>query len=468
MVAKIRDSSNKACELEKGSSSSTVSQRSSYCGSSHNGSRLVSITVRKEDPDAKAGIQLEQDSTGTVRVTNIAKNGLFGDTQLEIGDVVLSVNKKRLSEGEGPDVLLSVVHKFKSISIAVRKPPKEGAPLKTKNSKKKQDQAKDNNHSKVDTYYMGTVKYNEDGSLKVKGNGIEDYDDVSDEDDDDDSQKQDKHTTTISVQKTNPLPEHSPRSVVTKRAKKHQSDSTGLILGARNKNELVVKTILRGSPFRGTKLRVGDRILSINDMSFRRHVDAEYAVSILELARLVVTLVVEHDDDYDSNDEGDYDSSECSSNEFGTSSEFGDLKMETDFLIETYHPVTIVGPKTCMSEQAGLQFKRVRTTRPFVDEDNCVPKHKQKRRGQRRKTTWVYVDKIEKDSIFAGTSLAVGDKVLSIDNVDIRSRPEPTLALQTCCASTETVTMVVLKDKKVFKEKGFCFDKSTSDLDWEL
>mmetsp|Transcript_5952 Transcript_5952/g.12514 ORF Transcript_5952/g.12514 Transcript_5952/m.12514 type:complete len:152 (-) Transcript_5952:93-548(-) len=84
---------------------------------------IVSITVRKDDPKAKAGIQLEQDSEGTVTVTNIAKNGLFGDSDLEIGDIMLSVNKIRLSQGDGPEILMNAVHKNKTISISVRKPP---------------------------------------------------------------------------------------------------------------------------------------------------------------------------------------------------------------------------------------------------------------------------------------------------------------------------------------------------------
>eukprot|EP00536_Pseudo-nitzschia_multiseries_P016737 jgi/Psemu1/47529/gm1.47529_g len=486
MVAKTIGTTNPCCEqLGTGSNSSTTS-RSSFCGSS-DGSTLVSITVRKEDPDAKAGIQLEQDSTGTVRVTNIATNGLFADTKLEIGDVVLSVNKKRLSEGEGPDVLLSVVHKYKTITIAIRKPPKKGAPLKTRKSKsksmqenEKQDPTKDNNHSKIDTYYMGTARHNEDGSFQVEGNGMEEYDSYSDNDNDNDSHKQDIHVTTISVKKTCPVPEGSPRTSVTKRAKANRSDSTGLVLGVRRprvrgKKQLFVKTILPGSIFRGTQLRTGDRILSINDMSFRRHVDAEYAVSVMEMARLVVTFVVEHSDEQnDCNGNGDdFDSSSGgagSSEEFAVaSSEFDDLKIETDFLIETYHPVTIVAPKDFKSQQAGLQFKRVRTTRPFINDGNSKSKSKQKeKRKSNPKTTWIYVDKIEKDSIFANTSLAVGDKILSIDNVDLRARPEQQLALKACCLSTESVTMVVLKDKKIFKEKGFCFDKSTTDLEWEV
>merc|ERR1740133_942381 len=84
---------------------------------------LVSITVRKDNPKAKAGIKLIQDRNGQVTVKNIASNGLFGNTELEVGDIILSVNRKRLSDGEGPDLLMKWVHKYNTISISVRKPP---------------------------------------------------------------------------------------------------------------------------------------------------------------------------------------------------------------------------------------------------------------------------------------------------------------------------------------------------------
>ena len=50
---------------------------------------LVSITVRKDNPKAKAGIKLIQDRNGQVTVKNIASNGLFGNTELEVGYVCI-------------------------------------------------------------------------------------------------------------------------------------------------------------------------------------------------------------------------------------------------------------------------------------------------------------------------------------------------------------------------------------------
>merc|ERR1712146_648956 len=85
---------------------------------------IVSMTVRRGNPDAKAGVKLEQDANGRVRVKNIAKNGMFGDSELEIGDTILSVNRERLSGKNGPEVLLKAAKKHHTITVSVRK----GAP----------------------------------------------------------------------------------------------------------------------------------------------------------------------------------------------------------------------------------------------------------------------------------------------------------------------------------------------------
>merc|ERR1712196_263296 len=74
-----------------------------------------------DNPDAKAGVKLEQDTNGRVRVKNIAKNGMFGDSELEIGDTILSVNRERLSGKNGPEVLLKAAKKHHTITVSVRK-----------------------------------------------------------------------------------------------------------------------------------------------------------------------------------------------------------------------------------------------------------------------------------------------------------------------------------------------------------
>merc|ERR1712241_527974 len=82
---------------------------------------------------------------------------------------------------------------------------------------------------------------------------------------------------------------------------KNKNENVGLVLEIRNKDQLVVKDILPTSIFAASEatcnenveLNIGDRILCINDMSFRQFADVEYAYQILNKAKIVITLVVE-------------------------------------------------------------------------------------------------------------------------------------------------------------------------------
>jgi hypothetical protein len=78
-----------------GNNISTHSASSCYSQGDGSKGNLVSITVRKDiilanNPKAKTGIKLVQDINGQVTVKNIASNGLFGDTELEVGYVSYS------------------------------------------------------------------------------------------------------------------------------------------------------------------------------------------------------------------------------------------------------------------------------------------------------------------------------------------------------------------------------------------
>jgi C-terminal processing protease CtpA/Prc len=562
--------------------SAQITSHSSHSSASSNFGSLACITVRKDDPSAKAGIQLEQDSNGQVTVTNIAKNGLFGDTDLAIGDVVLAVNKKRLSQGEGPEILMNVVHKNATICIAVKKPAKAGTPLMSSRNRKKKPSSsnsnsnsnsnfssssfsfssssfssnfsnsshhkkpppsssrnrnRNNNSVKIDTYDGGMAQHNADGSLafqKVGEPSIE---------------KAPTKTLTVSAFKaeaTNSSGNHQRRSFGSSlrsqskspHANRKRLDSktthnininnsssssssskqcVGLELGIVDK-QLVVEAILAKSIFRSTKLRLGDHILSINDMSFRKFADADYAKIIMDKARLMVTLVVErpmddcadtdneenngdNDDDddddksiysfgnYDDDDDENYDADESealSTNSFAnnksthsnSNNNSNNNIIETDFKIERYRPVTISVPKSRKSQDAGLVFKMVRTkkqglynpTISHLHEDAPAPPQTSSPSVMRntKKTTWIYVDKIEPDSIFKQTSLRKGDKIVCINNVNLKENPDPRAAYQACYDSKESIAMVVLKDdKSIYKEKVFEFDRSSSDLDWK-
>jgi type II secretory pathway component PulC len=522
-------------DIPSHSTHSSTSAASSSFGS------LACISVRNDDPSAGAaitGIELEQDSNGQVTVTNIAANGLFGNTPLEIGDVVLAVNKKRLSKGDGPEVWMKMIHNLATICIAVKKPGNAGALLGSRrksarrNSKSKRNNIssssrsnfssstdfsnsshhhkppRNNNSFKLDTYYGGMAQHNADGSLAFQKVGAPSV------------ENEPTQTLTISAFKaeaanassgSNGNPQrrsfgstlrsqskspHANRKRLDGKSK-NKSKSThhkknnsngiskecvGLKLGIGDTKQLVIEAIQARSIFRNTKLRVGDHVLSINDMSFRKFADADYATTIMDKAHLMVTLVVErsmdddgdntdneageHDDEdsiysfgnYNDDDEYDADESEAfSTNSFANNSNCNNNNsnsnininnsIETEFKIEKYRPVTISVPKSRKSEDAGLVFKMVRTNKPAALHTN------------NKETTWIYVHKIEPDSMFRKTSLRKGDKIVCINNVNLREDPDPRAAHQACCDSNESIAMVVLKDdESIYKEKMFALD----------
>ena len=93
-----------------------------------------------------------------------------------------------------------------------------------------------------------------------------------------------------------------------------------------------------------------------------------------------------------------------------------------------------------------------------------------------RKLRWVFVEDIdEEDSIFRGTSLEKGDRVLSINNTDLRLDPDPRAAYKACSSATEAIAMVVLKElteedgdgRPILREEMRCaLDGSMKGLKW--
>merc|ERR1712196_470700 len=73
------------------------------------------------------------------------------------------------------------------------------------------------------------------------------------------------------------------------------SSNVGLEMEVRDE-KLIVKDIEPKSVFAKTELEIGDAILSVNDMCFRRYPDAEYAARAMKKARVTVTLAVEKSD----------------------------------------------------------------------------------------------------------------------------------------------------------------------------
>ena len=144
---------------------------STHNRSSHAKDEFTSVTVRKSDPSEKAGIRLAMEENGRVRVTNIAQNGLFYDSEIEVGDIVLSINGKRLRAGEGPEALINVISTAKAtVTVVVKKtsmkPRKSVQPLDPK-------EIEDNNR-RSGSLYLGKARHNEDGSLKLAYDGDKD------------------------------------------------------------------------------------------------------------------------------------------------------------------------------------------------------------------------------------------------------------------------------------------------------
>jgi len=522
----------------------------------------VSITVRKDNTDEstikkKAGIKLEQDSNGQVTVKNIATNGLFGDTELEIGDTILSVNRRRLntSEGEGPDLIMKWVHKYNTITISVRKKP---VPFLSSTSS---DESTSSN--KKDNKSITKKKNKKKTTTKSSKEDVTNNKKIV--------------TITAEVNTTTTSTGYSSTNSTAKNKNKINKSTTpttiGLVLEIQNDDQLFVKDIHTDSIFFSSSstsgsdtdtdiLEVGDRILCINDMSFREYADVDYAYRTMNKAKICITVYVEkqvqstkkkrkksktsikiptssmssltsslasssfHDDCADGDDDDDTSiksfTDDDSDEELGSSRKSTHSKKKNEkkksasasgssttrsattnsskykfeiqksqFKIEKYCPVTITVPTvqtgySKSSDSIGLEFRLVKTSKG--DALNTIVEDQQNNRNKHDNTKWVYVHKIEEDSIFQNTLLKVGDKVISINDTDLRCSGAPSSsseggegevegttnidtrkAYKACVQAKEFITIIVVKDdESIYLEKSFNFDASTTDLDWKF
>jgi len=573
--------------------SSSTSRSSTRLGT------FVSITVRKENDHnnnnsnstntttntthpKKVGLKLQQDSTGRVKVKNIARNGLFEATELEVGDTILSVNRRKLKDGEGPDELLKWVHKYNTITISVRKPPRPPPSMITSSTLKSASTSTlaTASVSSSSSAITSSATHTTDASEKKGKN------------------KKKKATTKNTTSKKSTTRERNKKEkekkIVTFTAEKHvttgndrnnntsdDNSSVGLVLEIRNNDQLFVKDIRPTSIFpiataindTTTTLNIGDRILCINDMNFRQFADLEYAYRIIHRSKIMITLVVEkqsyadrekkktkkkkktpslpstmttrtissstttpeqssfsltiNNDDDDTisissiddsthsngniaapsakkkktttkkktkkNKRRDHNNNLLSSlsndnnnnnNLLMTNSSRYDFEVESDFKIEKYKPMTITVPKphrfACSTDTVGIKFSLIKTmigdVLNDVEEDGnefvlC--------NGTARKTTsWIAVTCIDKDSFFADTPLCVGDKIISINDTDLRESVanisinnnhfvDTRKAYQACLQAKEFISMVVLKQDANYFEKSFLFDTSVTNLEWK-
>merc|ERR1712224_834031 len=431
---------------------------------------------------------------GKVKVKNVASNGLFGDTELEVGDIILSVNRKRICDTEDPDEIMKIVHKYTTITVSVRKSSLSSC----------------SSESSIESSSVASTV----ASAPEK--------------------KKKKKTKRSSASKKG---EEKNKNVTFTAEKRKNVDHAGLVFEIRNKDQLFVKDILPTSIFtkvaatsdESFTLEIGDRILCVNDMNFRQFADVEYAYRIIRKSKIMVTLVVEKqaqklkkkkkkktkkppkrgstrdwdkiskssmssnstistykhgdiDDDnssimsgsvMDDNDEFCIDDSK-----FITNSSRYDFEVESDFKIERYKPVKITVPKphkfACSTTTVGLKFSMVKTLKDDVLND--VEEDEEVVCSSGRTTSWVSISRIDDDSFFSNTPLNIGDKVISINDTNLRESVigngqthcvDTGLAYDACLKAKEFITMVVLKQDASYFEKSFCFDNSVTNLEWK-
>jgi hypothetical protein len=446
------------------------------------------------------------------------------------------VNRKRLSDGEGPDLLMKWVHKYNTISISVRKPPPPSLlPSPSEHG---------TSSSPTITPKTSTK------TTKNKKKSVA-------------TTKKDKSTTTTTTDESNK------NKIVTITAEKPESSSTnksnkgnncGLVFEIQNKKIFVVDILPNSMFFESSstppeqqhQLNIGDCILTINDMCFRKYADIDYAYQIMNKSKIMVILVVEKQKGvvapqqqnkkikkksssfsikkksssnkisklYDDDDDNDNDTSTTSStssnstdnddnDEFCssisshnkndrtitkkkkkkkttvikpkralTNSSKYEFEIESEFKIEKYRPITITVPKHFSSghtESIGVEFQIIKTNKG--DALNTVIEHDNDTAALPPKTTsWIYVSKIDNDSLFENTPLKVGDKIISINDINLRNNDHNKMidtgirqAYKACLKAKEFITMTILKDDEtIFLEKSFTFDNSSTNLDWRF
>lgn len=214
---------------------------------------LVSVTVRKDEPSQKAGISLVERQNGTY-ITKVDPEGLFHDTEIQEGDKVLSINGKRLKQGEGAKHIIKTITKAKATVTMVVK--KHGV-SPTRGSRGGRIKKKPN------TIFKKDIHRKEDHSLDPD------------------------HDPRILRQDTDAFDQ-----IPIKATKIYREQSLGLSIVEYN-NMIFISDISLESPFRDTNLRVGDRVVGVGSMNFMSYADAALAKKMAEKAPKEVEIVVE-------------------------------------------------------------------------------------------------------------------------------------------------------------------------------
>jgi C-terminal processing protease CtpA/Prc len=401
---------------------------SSHRRSNHAKDEFLSVTVRKNDLNEKAGIKLHLEENGRVHIQAIAKNGIFNESEVEVGDIVLSINGKRLQIGEGPEILMNVINVAKNtVTVVVKKPhiaPRKSIEIIESGSEH------DNNQRSSKSYKGNKAKHNVDGSL--------DY----------------KCTTEGKKDPNAPLDQMTISAV-----KEFRERDVGLVFSVKDKMMFITE-ITVDSIFKGTMLEVGDRVVSVNDMNFRSYADAVYADRILRKADSVITILVEKDHNSikkkkskkdgakkrtsskikakrssKSQSVSDEESTACAANSFG---EDNALSLPN-------------GEKQCTEQiiSAPKDFEKQEVGITLEERDNML-----------------FVYQIKKKSIFRGSALTEGDRIISINDESFRHKSNATLAKLLMQKSREAVSLIVEKGQSIFEAKTFDLDASATNLVW--
>lgn len=213
------------------------------------------MTVRKEFRGQKSGISLVE-RQGGVYVTNVANDGLFGNSEVEAGDQILSMNGKRLKKGDTPQSLMKqIASNEPTVTMVVKKDgitPSRGS--RGGKIKKKP----------LRLYKKDNIR-NKDGSLNPD---IDPRNLKFLQDDDDKDQIQIKGHRIF------------------------EGQNIGVSFVDHN-NKVFVTKIGLDSIFRETDLAIGDRVVAVNEMSFMTFADSNLAAKQAKKGGLEPILVVE-------------------------------------------------------------------------------------------------------------------------------------------------------------------------------
>eukprot|EP00526_Cylindrotheca_closterium_P010589 CAMPEP_0113633780 /NCGR_PEP_ID=MMETSP0017_2-20120614/17586_1 /TAXON_ID=2856 /ORGANISM="Cylindrotheca closterium" /LENGTH=396 /DNA_ID=CAMNT_0000544445 /DNA_START=149 /DNA_END=1336 /DNA_ORIENTATION=- /assembly_acc=CAM_ASM_000147 len=200
---------------------------------------LVSVTVRKTDPKQKAGIKLVQKG-GALYISHLVEGGLFDESEIEVGDKILSLNGTRLKRGETVDDFTShLATMTDKITVVVKKANAKAT-------------------SAARSLSPGAEKRRR-RKLITEGNSH-------------DREDHDQYRF---------------------HAEKLYSKQTGGLMFHKIEPNLFVSGIASDSIFKETGLAVGDRVVTVNDVNFLTYSDGKYAATLLKRGEGEVGLVVE-------------------------------------------------------------------------------------------------------------------------------------------------------------------------------